>query len=569
MKRRKFIKKAAAAAGGTIALNNIPVKVMAQKSPFIRLAGHSDNDRVTVIIQLHGGHDGLNAIIPVEQYDLYYSRRANIAIPAKNSVRSYIPLDSTLLTADQVGLHPDMIAAKSLYDRGRMTIVQGVSYPNNNGSHFRGRDIWHMGGGFNDYYSSGWVGRYLQQEYAPQTYPADFPNAEMQDPLAIEIGSEVSLMFHQSGNIPTSISLPGNPQGFANLIDSLEGFDDLLIDPRGKPPTALENSPYGKELNWILKLEDKTQDYAARLLEVYNNSNEPTVTYPETYPFNAPAGSLRNGLTSQLQLVSRLIAGGAKTKVYLVRIGGFDTHADQVESHDSTMGAHSALIYHLTSAMNAFQNDLNSRGIEDRVISVTTSEFGRRIGSNGSFGTDHGKGGPLMIFGRHANPGVVGTNPDMTLNNVEMQYDYRQVFANLLRDWMQVDEEVIKNDIFFGDFISGPKVDDTGNYEPLPLVQDEITATEGFFGTRFHLDDAFPNPAIDFTNLSFMINSPSYVKLRILDMKGSLIKEVINGWKAAGSYDIRVDLDGVKPGIYLYQIESNLLKTSKKLIIKK
>lgn len=569
MKRRKFIKKVATAAGGTIALNNVPVKVMAQQSPFIRLAGQSDNDRVTVIIQLHGGHDGLNAIIPVEQYDLYYNRRANIAIPAKNSVRSYIPLDSTLPSADQVGLHPDMIDAKKLYDTGRMTIVQGVSYPNNNGSHFRGRDIWHMGGGFDDYYSSGWVGRYLQQEFAPQTYPADFPNAEMQDPLAIEIGSEVSLLFHQSGNIPTSISLPGNPQSFANLIDSLEGFDDQLIDPRGKPPTALENSPYGKELNWILGLEDKTEDYAGRLLEVYNNSSESTVTYPETYPFNAPSGSLRNGLTSQLQLVSRLIAGGAKTKVYLVRIGGFDTHADQVESHDPTMGAHAALMYHLTSAMNAFQSDLRSRGIEDRVMSVTTSEFGRRIGSNGSFGTDHGKGGPLMLFGRHANPGVVGTNPDMTQNNVEMQHDYRQVFANLLKDWMQVDEEVIKNDIFFGDFISGPKLEGTGSYEPLPLVQDQVTATKGFFGTRFYLDDAFPNPAIGFTNITFAINSPSFVRLHILDQKGNLVKEIMSEWKPAGSYDIRVDLDGLKPGIYIYQIESNLLKNSKKLMIKK
>jgi len=568
MKRRHFI-KGIAAAGGTLALNNVPVKVMAQKSPFIRLAGQSDNDRVTVIIQLHGGHDGLNAIIPVEQYDLYYSRRANIAIPAKNSVRSYIPLDSTLPTADQVGLHPDMIDAKNLYDRGRMTIVQGVSYPNNNGSHFRGRDIWHMGGGFDDYYSSGWIGRYLNQQYAPKSYPDDFPNPEMQDPLAIEIGSDVSLLFHQEGNIPTSISLPGNPQSFANLVDSLEGFDDKLIDPRGKPPVALENSQYGKELNWILGLEDKTEDYAARLLEVYNNSSETSVTYPENYPFNAPAGSLRNGLASQLQLVSRLIAGGAKTKVYLVRIGGFDTHADQVESHDPTMGTHAALVYHLTSAMNAFQKDLKSRGIEDRVMSVTTSEFGRRVGSNGSYGTDHGKGGPLMIFGKHALPGVVGTNPDMTLNNVDMQHDYRQIFANLLKDWMKVDEEVIKNDIFFGDFIAGPKVEGTGDYEPLPLVQDEITATEGFFNTRFFLDDAFPNPAIDFTNISFKINSPSYVKLQIIDQKGSVVKEVMNGWKSAGSYDQRVELDGIEPGLYLYQIESNLLKATKKLIIKK
>lgn len=162
------------------------------------------------------------------------------------------------------------------------------------------------------YYSSGWLGRYLQQNYAPQVYPNDFPNAAMKDPLAIEIGSDVSLLFHQNGNIPTSVSLPGSPQGFPDLVESLEGFEDKLIDPRGKPPTTLANSAYGRELNWILGLEDKTEDYAARLLEVFNNAAQTTVTYPEIYPFNAPSGSLTNRLTPQLQLVARLIAGGAK-----------------------------------------------------------------------------------------------------------------------------------------------------------------------------------------------------------------------------------------------------------------
>lgn len=139
-------------------MNNIPIRVMAEQSHFLRLADQSNNDRVMVIIELHGGNDGLNSVIPIEQYDLYYSRRANIAIPAKNSIRRYIPLDSTLASPDQIGLHPDMMGAKDLYDRGRMAVIQGVSYPNNNGSHFRGRDIWHMGGGFDEYYSSGWGG---------------------------------------------------------------------------------------------------------------------------------------------------------------------------------------------------------------------------------------------------------------------------------------------------------------------------------------------------------------------------------------------------------------------------
>lgn len=558
-----------AAAGASFALNNIPVRVMAEQSHFLRLASQSDNDRVMVIIQLHGGNDGLNTVIPVDQYDLYYSRRANIAIPARNSIRKYIPVDGTLPLADQIGFHPDMIGAKDLYDRGRMAVVQGVSYPNNNGSHFRGRDIWHMGGGFDDFYSSGWVGRYLQNKYAPDIYPNDFPNAEMPDPLAIEIGSDVSLIFHQQGNIPTSISLPGNPEAFANYVESLEGFEDKNVDPRGKPPTFLDNSPYGKELNWILGLEEKTEDYASRLLEVYNNANDTTVTYPEAYPFNAPRGSLRNGLAGQLQLVARLIAGGAKTKAYLVRIGGFDTHADQVESYDPTMGAHAALMYHLSSSMNAFQADLRSRGIEDRVLSVTTSEFGRRIDSNGSYGTDHGTGGPMFIFGKGVKPGVVGTNHNLATGagNVSMQYDYRQVFANLLKDWMLVDEQIINDDIFFGNFIDGPKTDGNGNYEPLDLAQQQITSVNGFFNKRFGLANAFPNPAKDFTTIQFNINTTSQVVLKLIDHKGSVVKEVLNDRKEAGEHEIRADLSGLKPGIYIYQIEAGLLKTAKKLII--
>lgn len=569
MKRRNFLKSIPSLAGASFALNNIPVRVMAEQSHFLRLAEQSDNDRVMVIIQLHGGNDGLNTVIPVEQYDLYYNRRANIAIPAKNSIRKYIPLDQTLAGPDQVGLHPDMIGAKDLYDRGRMAIVQGVSYPNNNGSHFRGRDIWFMGGGFDDYYSSGWVGRYLQQEFAPQTYPDDFPNDTMKDPLAIEIGSDVSLIFHQQGNIPTSVSLPGNPQGFANLVDTLEGFEDKLIDPRGKPPAFLDNSPYGKELNWILGLEDKSEDYAQRLLEVYNNAGEPSVTYPEKYPFNAPSSSLTNRLAPQLELVARLIAGGAKTKVFLVRIGGFDTHAEQVESYDPTMGAHAALMYHLSSAMNAFQADLRARGIEDRVLSVTTSEFGRRINSNGSYGTDHGTGGPMFIFGKGVQPGVLGTNHDLSSNqgNIAMQHDYRQVFANLLKDWMLVDEQTISNDIFFGNFINGPKEDGTGNYEALPLAQQQITSVAGFFNQRFGLDNAFPNPAIDFTTIGFTINTRSRVTIQLIDNKGQLVRLLLDSTKDPGPHEFRADLAGVKPGIYFYQIESGLLKTTKKLII--
>ncbi len=549
------------------------MRVMAEESHFLRLAEQSDNDRVLIILQLHGGNDGINMVIPSGNYDEYYFRRPNIAIPKLNSSRKLIDLDSTMPSVDQVGLHPDMIGAKDLYDRGRMAIVQGVSYPNNNGSHFRGRDIWHMGGGFDDYYSSGWVGRYLQSTYSDLgTYPDDFPNAEMPDPLAIEMGSDVSLVFHQEGNIPTSISLPGSPEGLANLVDSLEGFEDQLIDPRGNPPASLDNSPYSEELKWILSLEDKTEDYAQRLLEIFQAASETQATYPETYPFAAPRGLIRNPLSGQLQIVAKLLDGGGagqgvKTKVFLLRMGGFDTHADQVESYDPTLGAHAAKMYHISSAMQAFQNDLKERGLEDRVMTITTSEFGRRIFSNGSFGTDHGTGAPMMIFGRGVRPGVYGTNPDLSQNNVAMQFDYRQVYANILKDWFQVEESVITDDILFGNFIDG--TGENGEvYEPIPLAKDQITSTEGFFKDRFSLNDAYPNPAENHTVFSFYMNTENHVKLGIYDQKGRLVKEVLNEQRSLGEYQVKVDLSNIKAGLYIYKIEAGLLNESKKLIIR-
>lgn len=573
MQRRKFIKKIPLIAGAPFALQGIPINVFAKNNAFMRLAGQSTNDKVLIILNMDGGNDGLNTFIPVDQYDQYYSRRANIAIPAKNSVRKYIPLDETLPSASQVGLHPDLIGMKSLYDQGRMAIVQGVSYKNNNGSHFRGRDIWFMGGDYDDYYSSGWIGRYLGQEFAPQKYPNDFPHEQMEDPLAIELGSDVSLVFHQEGNIPTSISLGGDPEGFAGLVENLEGFSDMGIDPRGKPPEALVSSPYEKELNWILDLEEKSEDYAARLLKVYKQSSDSAVTYPERYPFNAPNNIARNSLTPQLQLIARLLDGGGpgkgvKTKVFMVKIGGFDTHAEQVEGYDPTMGIHAALIHHISAAMKAFQDDLKARGIEDRVMTVTLSEFGRRISSNGSYGTDHGTGGPLMVFGRGVNPGVVGVNPDVSKDNVEMQFDYRQVYANILKDWMEVDPAKIENEIFFGNFIDGPKAEG-GNYEPLPLVRDIVTGIDPFMAQRFRLDNCYPNPAQDQTTFSFKINATVLVDLKIVDLSGRVVRQVLHENRESGNHEVRVNISDLSPGVYLYQINAGILSDTRKLIIRR
>jgi uncharacterized protein (DUF1501 family) len=562
--RRDFLKKLPLAMSIPFTIGGIPLRVLGEGSSLARMAAASGNDRVLIILQLAGGNDGLNCLIPVEKYDEYHTRRANIAIPAKNSLRKYIPLDSTLPADTQVGLHPDMLAMKGLYDQGRVTFVQGVSYKNNNGSHFRGRDIWFMGGSADDYYQSGWVGRYLEGEFAPKKYPEDFPNPEMKDPLAIEMGNDVSLIFHQQGNIPTSISI-SSPEQFAQLVGELEGFLDEEVDPRGLPPDYLKGSPYYKELDWILSLEDKSKDYAQRLAEVYEAGGATSVTYPENYPFNAPKGSLKNPLSGQLKLIAQLLAGGCETKVFLVKVGGFDTHADQVEKYDTTMGGHAALMYHISTAMSAFQEDLRSRALEERVLSVTTSEFGRRIQSNGSYGTDHGTGGPLFIFGRGVQPGVVGKVPDLSKGNVDMQYDYRLVYGNIMKDWMLVDDTRL-NEIFPG-LMTSTGTTDGVTFQTLPLAQQIITGTEGFISDRFSLGECYPNPAKDKTSLSFTLNSTNQVNVDLMDNQGKVVKAMVNGIYEPGEHKIDVDLTGLPTGHYIYQFKTGFYKESKKLVI--
>jgi uncharacterized protein (DUF1501 family) len=565
--RRDFLKKLPLAMSIPFTLGGLPFRAMGQ-SMLARMARASANDKVLVILQMHGGNDGLNCVIPVAKYADYYAARPNVAIPTPNKTRGYVALDSTLPENQQVGLHPDMIAMKHLYDTGKLNIVQGVSYPSNNGSHFRGRDINFMGGGANDYFDSGWLGRYLQQEYAPDVYPEQFPTPTMQDPLALEIGNETSLIFHQHDNIPTSISL-FNIEGFSDLVmNELEGFEELPIDldARGLPPPGLENSPYFKELQWILDLEDKSQDYAAILLQRYNAGGATTTQYPDLYPYNAPTGSLHNPLSYQLKMVARLLAGGCKTKVFLVKIGGFDTHADQVEKYDSTMGGHAALMYHISTAMAAFQKDLKTRGLEDLVLTITTSEFGRRVKSNGSYGTDHGTAGPMFIFGKGATAGVIGQAYATDGDNLAMQNDYRNVYANIMKDWMGVTDTTRLNTIF-PDLMTGTS--DGIIFEQLPLASQNITGIDEFIGDRFELEGFAPNPAKDKTTVHFKVNAAFDVVVNMHDTQGKVVKTLVNGFYTPGEHKVTVDLTGVPAGNYICELKTGSFRQSKKLAIVK
>ncbi|MBS1566337.1 MAG: hypothetical protein JST39_18285, partial [Bacteroidetes bacterium] len=238
MNRRKFLRNTVPATLLPAFIGGFSVKAYSASSPLMALLGPTttDTDKVLVLIQLSGGNDGLNMVIPIDGYGNYYNARSNIAIP-QNKV---LPLNGNSKT----GLHPSMTGLQTLFNEGHLAIVQAVGYPSPNFSHFRATDIWMSASDSNTVVNSGWAGRYLASEFP--NYPNGFPNAAMPDPLAIQIGSITSLAL-QGPAMTMGMSI-SDPTNFYNLIDG-------VVDPA-------PNTPWGKELTYIRLIEQQTKDYS-------------------------------------------------------------------------------------------------------------------------------------------------------------------------------------------------------------------------------------------------------------------------------------------------------------------
>jgi uncharacterized protein (DUF1501 family) len=538
MKRRDFIRNMAASTAGVITFSGIPVRVLAGHDSLKKFALAANNDHVLIFVQLHGGNDGLNTLIPVSQYNEYYNVRANIAIRDHGS-RKFINVDASIPEEDQVGLHPDMMAFKILYDQGKAVIVQNVGYPNMNMSHFRGRDIVFMGlDGNNDTsgVSSGWMGRFLDEEYPG--YPQDYPTPEMPDPIAIEIGSTASIAFHRDDGIPIGLNVQ-SPQEFYNLINGVGVDGDQLYLPDGYA---------GDEVEYIWQFEAMSNVYASRLRDVYNAGHNSSVEYPEEYPNPAPAGYIQNPLSGQLQLIARLLSGGIKTRIFMCRIGGFDTHASQVESYDASYGEHAALLYHLSAGIKAFQDDLANLGQEERVLTMTFTEFGRRVASNESNGTDHGTATPVFLFGKALDGKIIGTNPDLTdLDNGNLRYgiDYRQIYTSVVQDWFGGSPEAV-DAAGFSEW-SGQRLDLFG-----------ASALRGWDDRKQGIH-CFPNPASSTLNFRFFLSSPTdIVNIKIFDSFGKTVIERKTTKLIYGPQQISIDVSNLISGNYFYQLEGIL-----------
>lgn len=480
-------------------------------------------ERTLVLVQLKGGNDGVNTIIPLAQYDTYANLRPGIRIKEDAA----IPLDNTLAAADQVGLHPAMTAFKAMYDNGWATLIQGVGYENMNQSHFKGTDIWLSGGdSVSGNIASGWMGRSLQAIF-PEVKGA--PTADMPDPLGIQVGdTNPSLGFHTQTEHQNAINLSGqDPAGFYSLIQTIGGA----------PILNLPDTEQADELAYIMSVEQSVSSYAQRITQVFNAGSN-----AGSYPNNAFA--------NQLKTIARLISGGCKTKIYLCSIGGFDTHNAQVTLSDSNVGTHANLLQTLTEGIKAFFDDLKGLGIDDKVLACTFSEFGRRAAENGSAGTDHGTLAPMFVFGKNTAPGVLGTNVNLSnltqQGNLQgLQYDYRQVFASLLQDWIGANNEALETAMFDG-YAKTPVV------SPAYIVPpDCYLNNNSVFAGAPHAPDSrrltlYPNPASVVAEVTYRSEAHFEAMLSLHSLGGGLVS------------GIRVR---VVPGDNLYHLDVLLLRS--------
>jgi uncharacterized protein (DUF1501 family) len=376
----------------------------------------ANTDRILVMVYLSGGNDGLNTVIPIEHYARYDQLRHSIAIPENRIL--------PLFNGSEVGFHPAMTGMRNMYTEGKLAIVHDVSYPNPNQSHTRSTDIWMTGVDSDKFSLSGWAGRYLNDRFPG--YPQNFPNSEIKDPLAIQIGHMgTPALLHNQLAMQVTIK---NPQNFYQLLQS----QNILAS------NDLPCCDSGDLIAYIRQQQALGVGYGSEI-KAAAEAGKNLAAYP-------PAGE-NNELAEQLKIVARLIHGGLKSKIYYVDLGGFDTHAGQV-SGNPTEGSHAVLLKKLSDAISAFQNDLHLQGTEDKVIGMTFSDFGRRATANASFGTDHGIAAPMFIFGTGVKRQVVGTHAGIvnglvpaeppvwdSNQDIKMQIDFRRVYADILNDW--------------------------------------------------------------------------------------------------------------------------------------
>ncbi|MFN9719768.1 MAG: DUF1501 domain-containing protein [Planctomycetota bacterium] len=364
-------------------------------SPLVAAAMEGSTDRILVVIELAGGNDGLNTVVPFSD-DAYYKARPELAIPGSDVLR---------IDGEQ-GLHPALRGFADLLESDRLAVVQNVGYPNPNQSHFESMDIWHTCQRKTETRTDGWLGRFFEHQKSGTT-----------DPRAIHLGHDKQpfALMSRDVRVPSIRSL----DQFRLL-----GIDDATFRAAVSGLSDAER-PDDNDLLSFVQSSTSSAIAASERLGLSGRSNQGSVTYPSTQ------------LGSQLKTVAQLIASGLTTSVYYLQLSGFDTHSQQPD-------AHAGLLRHLGNATKAFLDDMDELQQSDRVVVMAFSEFGRRVQQNASDGTDHGTAGPMFLAGRAIRSGLTGKAPDLRDlrdGDLVFEIDFRRVYASVLGSWFGSDPQ--------------------------------------------------------------------------------------------------------------------------------
>jgi len=510
--RRDFLRRMGlATVGAGFVASGLPIGVFGQ-APVLDVLARTETDRVLVLVQLSGGNDGLNTLVPVSN-DVYYQKRGALAIPATDA----LALDAPGGGASGWALHPSLASLAPLWNDGRMGLVHAVGYANHNRSHFVSTDNWTSGSGGGTTMPYGWAGRYLLADRDPGA-PDDFYRTS---PPALALGSTAQMFASAEGNVSVA------PLAFTTNIRALVERG-VVYDPGGLPT----DQPFAAPVKYLRDTVNVTLGYVVRFVEATNAAPN-RATYP-----NATAGSL----ASQLALAARVVRGGLSPRILSVSLGGFDTHANQAN-------AHAGLLAQLADALRAFFDDLAADGLDRRVVAMTFSEFGRTVTANASGGTDHGSAAPVLLLGPAVEGGFFGTAPnlvnDQDRDGVGPTTDYRSLYATLLERWFNVPAADV-------DALLGRSTPRLGFLPSTPTARDSPdAATSG---------DALlapaPNPFTERTALTLRTAQGGPARLEVFDALGRRVAHLFDGTLPPGEHLFDLDGSTLAPGLYLARLDT-------------
>lgn len=510
--RRNFLYSLGVMGGGTMTLGGLPVSSLGMSS--LSAVGNivSGNDRILVMIRLKGGNDGLNTIVPTFDYGTYASARPSIAIEQA---------DLTQLT-DAFAMPSVMDPLKQLWDKGQMKVINSVGYEDPNLSHFESIDIWSSATRSTQADRSGWLGRYFINQHP------DYVENPSTIPPAIKIGGPDSILFNDENGADLGFNVGSvaeiNALAASGTVFNLDVIQDQCY--------------YGEQVEFLRTMANSTYRYTEVISDAYTSGSNGV--------------SYSNQLGDQLSVVSRLIKGNLGTQLYLVTLDGFDTHVNQPYAHRNLMSD-------LSTAVSTFYEDLALDGMDENVLTMTFSEFGRRVQQNASNGTDHGTAAPVMLFGSGLNgEGILGENPDLSdldlIGNLKHSTDFKSIYASILEYWLCIDPSEV-DDILGQAY---PRMELGLSCSPISSTVAPVGQQIGHSAYQSHSE----------LHIDVYLDRPDQITVELFSILGQKLTTVHQGYIQRGKHTFSTPIRAYGKIPVFYRISNGQTQMTGKLILK-